>query len=1133
MRLLSIIGLALLGLAGPVLSQPAVRADVLPMTRVTGLDAVVDGEVPDNRVRQHSLAQPRAKRDLLKLERSKPWSLPSQALADFYDTIQIAVFRFDFQYEETDDPNTTGRGTMNMGIIGPDDWDTYVDTAGHGVDPPPHNALYFHAHMKALRRYYETVSEGKITLDWTVFPGNFTAAYLESTYFGDSFDSTAFHTDSANLFRTYQLAQPMSYYGGDPTGIIPGLEKYFEEGIALVDNTDQSVDFGRYDSYFMFHAGADRQNDIGFPTTSSDLFTGYISYYDTIWVDDHTTPVTDAMLMPEYASQDNRGTALNAVLAHEFGHQLGLVDLYRTDNFVSCLGDFALMDHNGFGTAIDFQQGWSAGRTFGVMPIYPSAWSRAYLGFVEVHDFRQGTDIEVAAAEIAREGIKIARVPISENEYYLIENRLIKTGAAEPLMKADRLTSVFQGPYDTLTGFTSDYDFLIPGSGMLIFHVDEAVAYMNNNAYTGDTVNNFNDNRLQWVVGDPNPSRKFVTLIEADGIVDLSGYYQTYGEFRYGNQEDMFRDDRNRNFTPNTNPAAVDHSYNNSHVRITGITRPLTNLGGIPRRNDSLITFDLETDGQIDGFPVRGGVPRYALSPIVEDLNGDGVLEIIFASGPYVNVVTPTGQSFLHQISGCDPCTTYYDMAAATVHPGRYHPLPLYYTVRGTISANPVTGDFGLEGTSQMLAVGFSYGDSGEVNVVEPADVNNDGLADRATAEFATIGSPIAMAFGDNLYVLTDSGRVYYKGLRGIRPTVIAQLGDEEFFGLVRLGNGIIVVGGDSAVADEPGLTQLNYIEDSTTALQYTLNGHFSLGPIAVDVDRSGPVEIILFSPDGDGVVVSFDHTAAIPFTLVNEKATGYEFTANPVAGDLDNDGYPEILVGGVNALYVFDRELTIKPDYPQTISSRYTTDPVLVAPIIADIEHGDRPETIFPTLNGNIWSLGENVSFGFPLSGGELGMGSPVFFNDSTGGGNLGYLGLDGWFYLWRVDDDHEHNYWPMYGADPSGSFVFDATKLGSIQDYSEAFAQEKFFNYPNPVQNGMTRIRYFLGQDASRVNLTIYDLAGQVEERLTGPTSGGLNHDVEWSCSGVVPGVYRCMIEIDFGGRTETAFTDIAVIR
>jgi len=171
-------------------------------------------------------------------------------------------------------------------------------------------------------------------------------------------------------------------------------------------------------------------------------------------------------------------------------------------------------------------------------------------------------------------------------------------------------------------------------------------------------------------------------------------------------------------------------------------------------------------------------------------------------------------------------------------------------------------------------------------------------------------------------------------------------------------------------------------------------------------------------------------------------------------------------------------------------------------------------------------------MSYGFPLSGGERGAGSPVIFRDSTGG-KLGYLGADGWFYAWDVDLDTTTNYWPMGGHDPAGTFAFEPSKLPDPRQFTVLLPEERFYNYPNPVVDGSTVIRYFLGQEAARVEIKIYDLSGVEIADMTGPTTGGLDNERVWNCSDVTPGVYRCMIEVDFGGRTETAFTDIAIIR
>ena len=73
----------------------------------------------------------------------------------------------------------------------------------------------------------------------------------------------------------------------------------------------------------------------------------------------------------------------------------------------------------------------------------------------------------------------------------------------------------------------------------------------------------------------------------------------------------------------------------------------------------------------------------------------------------------------------------------------------------------------------------------------------------------------------------------------------------------------------------------------------------------------------------------------------------------------------------------------------------------------------------------------------------------------------------------------------------------------------------------------------RYFLGREPERVTLNIYDLSGERIATLDGTTIGETDNEVTWDCSGVTPGVYRCVIEVDFNGDQIRAFTDIAVIR
>ncbi|HKK20524.1 MAG TPA: hypothetical protein VJ983_03550 [candidate division Zixibacteria bacterium] len=1030
------------------------------------------------------------------LERDKPWSLPKHALApDFNDTIHVLVLRFNFQYENPDDPNTTGRGLIDDTTS----QEVFADSAGHSIDPTPHDSLFFDAQMRALREYYETVSEGKLTLTWDIYPPA---------------------RDSA-----YQLPRQMSAYGKcDLDSVVSGLEQYFIDCIQLADTAEPEIVFSNYQSIFLFHAGSDRQNDIGFPRTCNDLFTGFISFKDSIGVDHDSAVVRTALIMPETASQDNRATALNAVMAHEFGHQLGLVDLYSTRNFMSMLGDFALMDDNGFGSGIDF--GFPVGKVFGAIPLYPMAWSRAYLGFVPVHDFRKGTDIHLAAAEVLSNGYQIARVPITEKEYYLIENRVIDLDGQPAAALADSATNVILGPTDLAKNFNREYDFLMPGSGVLIFHVDESVAGMDYN-YDGD--NNFDDNQLQWafdIYG--NPVNQFITLVEADGIVDFGGYYRS----GYGSAEDMFRDDRNHSFTPNTNPPTIDNTGNNSHIYITNIGRVIDSSQGKPVRMDTLVSFDVETDRLAQGFPVRGGHPTYGLSPIADDLDGDGTPEIIFASGKRIEVTTLDGQNFLRQYTGCTSCPLYYDTAVASVNAGQPFPIPLYVDIGATITSGPVTGLFAdYADSGKFIAVGKSSGAAnGEVDLYQLHDVNSDGQADPPLLpnnyrNFATVGTPVALSYGNTLYAVTDSGYIYRKDSLNVAGAKVDTTGATEIHGICRDRDALIMLGGNSL------FSSLYYYDGSDTA-SIALDDKYTLGPILVDIDLDGRPEVVAATEDGRIIMITVDTSSSNRFSVLGAKSTGYSFSVNPIAGDVDLDGYPDIIFSGKNAIYAFNYQLTMKTGFPIEINDKYPNDEPVAAPLTANVEGSSTPEILVPTAEGNLYSFGLTKSYGFPLSAGEIEAGSPVFVNGGSEG-MLGYLGADGWFYLWRMNHDTTTNFWPMGGADPAGTFSFKTSSLPAPKQSADLLPKEKFYSYPNPVVDGSTTIRYFLGASADKVKLDIYDLSGERVAELSGPSTGSVDNELVWNCGDVTPGVYRCVISADFAGSTKTAFTDIAVIK
>ncbi len=77
----------------------------------------------------------------------------------------------------------------------------------------------------------------------------------------------------------------------------------------------------------------------------------------------------EASLAPERQTQDNYGLGALGTIVHEFGHQLGLPDLYNTYDGTVGVGGWDIM---GYGQ-------WLMN---GFWPSAPGAWSRAALGWV-------------------------------------------------------------------------------------------------------------------------------------------------------------------------------------------------------------------------------------------------------------------------------------------------------------------------------------------------------------------------------------------------------------------------------------------------------------------------------------------------------------------------------------------------------------------------------------------------------------------------------------------------------------------------------------------------------------------------------------------------------------------------------
>lgn len=127
------------------------------------------------------------------------------------------------------------------------------------------------------------------------------------------------------------------------------------------------------------------------------------------------------------------------VITHEFGHTLGLPDLYDTDS------DNGISDRVG---NWDLMAGgaWGGDGTSPERPVHLSAWSKAYLGWITPDKVKNRPQYQPATIPAIETTFLAYMLALPENQYYLIENRQ-----------------------------QQGYDEGLPGSGLLIWHIDNEI----------------------------------------------------------------------------------------------------------------------------------------------------------------------------------------------------------------------------------------------------------------------------------------------------------------------------------------------------------------------------------------------------------------------------------------------------------------------------------------------------------------------------------------------------------------------------------------------------------------------------------------------------------------------------------
>ncbi|MBI2119600.1 MAG: M6 family metalloprotease domain-containing protein [Elusimicrobia bacterium] len=328
--------------------------------------------------------------------------------------------------------------------------------------------------------------------------------YLENSFNLLSVDVTVTGggTGSEGAFR---LLKNHSYYA-------KGIDSKYEELVldAIATATANGFNFSSYDHVMLYHAGE------GSETSSLPNSLIWSVYFSSIGdgpkASGKTFPGITVVPEKEVGSVDPLG-----VVCHEYGHQLGLPDLYNTSTGGNSVGKWSLMDGGSY-----------LGTPQGAKPAHLDAWSKLFLGFSnpQTISYTEETSKTISQAQTSRAGF--VRLPIEvsatggSNEYFLLEYR--RTGGAT-------------------------YDTGLPAQGLLIWHIDDSIA-SDSAKLSNNTVN-------------VDPSHKGVDLVEADSSDPSTNNGDSGDPWSDTSSDTVFK-----------SPKANAYNATDSGIQVSNITTP-------------------------------------------------------------------------------------------------------------------------------------------------------------------------------------------------------------------------------------------------------------------------------------------------------------------------------------------------------------------------------------------------------------------------------------------------------------------------------------------------------------------------------------------------------------------------------
>ncbi len=973
------------------------------------------------------------------------------------DSLRILGIRVEFV--EDDSPNTTGNGKFDLS----------EPSGPFQIDPPPHDRTYFQDHLIFLRNYFFRVSKGDLLLLGDIYPSGKNEAY--------------------------QLDQPMTYYNPNrtPDENNTRLAELFQDAILLAD-ADPTVEFSRYQSVVIFHAGVGKDVDFGFDETPQDIPSLFITsdflqrYLGTssIPVDDGEAVVSNGIIAPETESQAGIELGLNGILTANFGSQLDWIDLFSPETRRTGIGRFGLMDAGLFNGD-------------GLLPALPCAWTRIEADWEKPININYSSDDEFTIYHtLSSQSQRIFKIPINEYEYFLVENRysgkvdfdsiqFVLTQERGELVNAKEvLLTYFEDQVTFSTrGVLIDVvnpDIGLPGSGCLIWHIDENIIMQNREA-----------NRV-----NADPDHRGVDLEEADGSQDIGQEYTIldpgYGSglgwvldmWYAANNAPVFKNEFSPNSVPNSR-SNVNRA--NSHIKIYDFAEA-----------DSIMTFRINLNVFQQHFPksIDPNIYGEITSIKTSDLNFDKQDDLI--------LTTDTGKILALDKSGNSIWSS--DSFLVVEVNENILPPPVFFE-------RPSTNDSQTKIMIILTQTGMIYG----FEFLPGLSIDTLFSPIRLTSKITT--HPIAT------YELIPAVRVFWGSENG---QVYQLIITEDTIDLDSL-----------ASIEEP----IKYVHINGQGQVVVISEN---GKIYVDNEFIKETELPYFTPVGniatgltqDGNFLNFETDLE---TIATEGIFQFDspMITNPVF-NITQTG-PLYFVAGNNRLFSFNYNFTLTDNFPVKINLPDQEEKLPLSPLFNEFlntglseEHG-----VLVTLRNGVidgYDLKGDRLVDFPLALGDSVSVTPVLLDiDNDSDLEIATVTQKGKLYVWDLASTFNPTGWNQLYYNEMNSNRSEEVPMpplpGPSQDYSgQLMPDDSVYNWPNPNTEDYTFIRYYITEQA-KVNIKIYDLAGDLVKELTGTQNPSTANEVRWDLHDVQSGIYLGRIEAQNERKQEVKIIKIAVIK